>query len=188
MTTRYHHLWQLTYSDSFSQRSILSSMPVAYSDIHPTLYVVHKRAKPVLQGPNSTDPNLFHHGETTYRVGWMSEYATGMLLRIDLWRWWWWYVSPSYHNWWRSSGRKGGKAAGSPPFQGLNLGGEKYKIQKHERLIWSLCLIFDFNETISDVATCHPHTLLVVKLFSRDFCLSEMVYSTHITAIIRGLA
>ena len=25
-------------------------------------------AKPVLHGPNSTEPNLFHHGETTYRV------------------------------------------------------------------------------------------------------------------------
>ena len=26
-------------------------------------------AKPVLRGTNSTQPNLFHHGETTYRVG-----------------------------------------------------------------------------------------------------------------------
>ena len=26
-------------------------------------------AKPVLHGPNSTESNLFHHGETTYRVG-----------------------------------------------------------------------------------------------------------------------
>ena len=31
-------------------------------------YVVHGRAKPVLYGPNSTEPNLFHHGETAYRV------------------------------------------------------------------------------------------------------------------------
>ena len=38
-------------------------MPVAHSDSHP----------------------LFHQGETTYRVGLLSEYATGMLLRIDLW-------------------------------------------------------------------------------------------------------
>ena len=30
-------------------------------------------------GPNSKEPNLFHNGETTYRVGWMSEYATDML-------------------------------------------------------------------------------------------------------------
>ena len=37
--------------------------------IHPTLYVVHGSAKPVLHGTNSTEPNLFHHGETTYRVG-----------------------------------------------------------------------------------------------------------------------
>ena len=42
------------------------------------------RAKPVIHGPNSTEPNLFHHGETTNWVGGMSEYATGMLLRIDL--------------------------------------------------------------------------------------------------------
>ena len=45
----------------------------------PTLYVVHGRAKPVLRGPNNTEPNLFHHGETTYRVGGLSEYATVML-------------------------------------------------------------------------------------------------------------
>ena len=70
---------------SQGQRSLLRSMPVAYSDSHPTLYVVHGRAKPVLHGPNSTDSNLFHHGETTYRVGWLSEYATSMLLRIDFW-------------------------------------------------------------------------------------------------------
>ena len=37
-----------------------------------TLYVVHGRARPVLRGPNSTEPNLFHHGETSYRVGWLS--------------------------------------------------------------------------------------------------------------------
>ena len=30
-------------------------MPAAFSDSHPTLYVVHGRAKPVLCGPNSTD-------------------------------------------------------------------------------------------------------------------------------------
>ena len=28
-------------------------------------------AKPVLHGTNSTEPNLFHHGETTFRVGWL---------------------------------------------------------------------------------------------------------------------
>ena len=47
--------------------------------------MVPGRAKPVLHGPNSTEPNLFHHGETTYRVGRLSEYATLMVLRIDLW-------------------------------------------------------------------------------------------------------
>ena len=31
-------------------------MTVAYPDSHPTLYVVHGRAKPVLHGPNSTEP------------------------------------------------------------------------------------------------------------------------------------
>ena len=40
------------------------------------LYVVQGRAKPVLHGPNSTEPNLFHHGETTHMVGWMSENPT----------------------------------------------------------------------------------------------------------------
>ena len=54
-------------------------MTVAYSDSLPALKVVHGRAKPVLRGPNSTEPNLFHHGETTHRVGLLSEYATAML-------------------------------------------------------------------------------------------------------------
>ena len=57
------------YSLGRQQRSILRSMPVAYSDSHPTMYVVHGRAKPVLHGPNSTESYLFRHGETTYRVG-----------------------------------------------------------------------------------------------------------------------
>ena len=51
------------------QTSFFLSMTVAYSDSHPALYVVHGRAKPVLRGPNSTDPNLFHHGYTSYRAG-----------------------------------------------------------------------------------------------------------------------
>ena len=50
----------------------------------PTLYVVHGRAKPVLRGPNNTEPNLFHHGETTYRVGRLSETAAGMLKKKDV--------------------------------------------------------------------------------------------------------
>ena len=37
---------------------------MAYSDSHPTLYVVHGSAKPVLREPNSTEPDLFHHAET----------------------------------------------------------------------------------------------------------------------------
>ena len=45
------------------------STTVAYSDSHPSLYVVHGRAKPVLHGPNSTEYNLFHQGENTFRVG-----------------------------------------------------------------------------------------------------------------------
>ena len=51
------------------QRSNMTKVTVAYSDSVPTLYVVHGRAKPVLHGPDSTETNLFHHGETTYRVG-----------------------------------------------------------------------------------------------------------------------
>ena len=47
----------------------LKSMPVGFSDSHPALYVVQGRAKPALHGPNSTEPNLFRHEETTYRVG-----------------------------------------------------------------------------------------------------------------------
>ena len=59
-------------------------MTVAYSDSLPTLYVVHRRPNPVLCGPNSTEPYLFHHWETTYRVGWLSEYATVMHLKKDV--------------------------------------------------------------------------------------------------------
>ena len=47
----------------------LCTVQCILSDSHPTLYVVHERSKPVIRGPNSTEPNLFHHGETTYRVG-----------------------------------------------------------------------------------------------------------------------
>ena len=36
-------------------------MTVAYLDSLQTLYVVQGRAKPVLSGPNSRKPNLFHH-------------------------------------------------------------------------------------------------------------------------------
>ena len=51
------------------QTSFFLSMTVAYSDSGPTLYLFQGRGKPVLYGPNSTEPNLFRHGETTYRVG-----------------------------------------------------------------------------------------------------------------------
>ena len=47
--------------------------------------MVQGRAKPVLLRPNRTGPKLFHHGETTYRVLRMSEYATGMLSKKDVW-------------------------------------------------------------------------------------------------------
>ena len=36
-------------------------------------------------GPNSTEPNLFNHGKTTYRVGWLSEYATVTFVTLGLW-------------------------------------------------------------------------------------------------------
>ena len=58
-----------TSAPSLFQTSSFQSMPVAHSDSYPTLYVVHGRAKPVLCWPNSREPNLFHNGETTYRVG-----------------------------------------------------------------------------------------------------------------------
>ena len=45
---------------------IFKSTTVAYSDSLSTLYAVHGRAKPVHREPNSTEPNLFHHGETAY--------------------------------------------------------------------------------------------------------------------------
>ena len=59
-------------------------MTVAFSDSHPTLYVVHGRAEPVIFGPNSTEANLCHHGETAYRVGCLSENATDMLKKKDV--------------------------------------------------------------------------------------------------------
>ena len=34
----------------------------------PVLRGVTYGAKPILRGPNSTEPNMFHHGETPYRV------------------------------------------------------------------------------------------------------------------------
>ena len=51
-----------------NQTSFFKSISVEYSHSHPTLYVVHGRAKAVLSGPNSTEPNLFHYRETTYRL------------------------------------------------------------------------------------------------------------------------
>ena len=62
-----------------SSDMFFSSMTAAFSDSHPTLHVVHGSAKTVLRGTNSTEPNMFHHGETTYRVGWLSKNAAGML-------------------------------------------------------------------------------------------------------------
>ena len=50
-----------------------------HSESHPTLYVVHRSAKPVLHGPNNTETKLFHHGKNTFMVGWLSENAAGML-------------------------------------------------------------------------------------------------------------
>ena len=45
---------------------------------------VQGRAKPVLHGRNSTESNLFHDGETTYRVGWMSKNPTLRLKSKEL--------------------------------------------------------------------------------------------------------
>ena len=45
------------------------SMRVGFSDSGLTLYLVQGRAKPVLHGPNITEPNQLDHGETTYMVG-----------------------------------------------------------------------------------------------------------------------
>ena len=47
--------------------------------------MVHGTAKTVLCGPNITEPILFHHGQTTYRVGWLSEHAAGILKKKDVW-------------------------------------------------------------------------------------------------------
>ena len=55
--------------EDWRQMSLLYSTRVRFSDSGPTLYLVQGREKPVILGPNSTEPNLFHHGETTYRVG-----------------------------------------------------------------------------------------------------------------------
>ena len=54
--------------DDGRQTSFFCTTRVALSDSLPTLYVVHGRAKPVLCGPNSTEPNPFYHGETTYSI------------------------------------------------------------------------------------------------------------------------
>ena len=67
------------------QRYILRVIPVAYSDSHPTLDVVSarwNRLGSVLFRPRRTGLAL---QRTTYRVGRLSEYSTGMTLRIDLW-------------------------------------------------------------------------------------------------------
>ena len=49
-----------------------------------TLYLVQGRDKPVFHGPNSTEPNMFHHGETTYRVGGLSENSTVMRTLVHI--------------------------------------------------------------------------------------------------------
>ena len=51
------------------QASSLQSMRVAYSDRSTNPVRGFGSAKPVLHGTNSTEPNLFQHGEATYRVG-----------------------------------------------------------------------------------------------------------------------
>ena len=49
-----------------------------------TLYLVQGRDKPVFHGPNSTEPNMFHHGETTYRVVGLSENSTVMRTLVHI--------------------------------------------------------------------------------------------------------
>ena len=76
------------------QRSILRTMSVAYSDSHPTLYVVSpwwNRSGSMLFDQQRTGLAL---PWTTYRVGGLSECDTLMVLRIDLCLLW--YV-PFYH-------------------------------------------------------------------------------------------
>ena len=51
-------------------------MTVAYSNSHPTLYVIHGRANPVLRGPNSTQFSIMEKPRTGLDD---SEYATAML-------------------------------------------------------------------------------------------------------------
>ena len=49
------------YDDLLRDRtSFFLSMTVGFLDSDPTLYVVHGREKPVLRGPNSEKPILFH--------------------------------------------------------------------------------------------------------------------------------
>ena len=52
-----------------------------------TLYLVQGRAKTVIHGPNSTEPDLFHHGEITYRERGLSENATVMRWKKYVWLW-----------------------------------------------------------------------------------------------------
>ena len=62
-------LVELDPMDGPHQASSLQSMRVAFSDHSTNPVCGFRRARPVLHGTNSTEPNLFHHGETTYRVG-----------------------------------------------------------------------------------------------------------------------
>ena len=70
---RLAHDWlHSTFWSSHNQRSILRVVTGAYSDRLPTLYMVLGRDKPVLRGPNRTESNLFHHGETNHLQGWVT--------------------------------------------------------------------------------------------------------------------
>ena len=50
------------------QISNLESTRVSFSHIHPALYLVDVRAKPVLCGQSSTECNLFDHGTSLTEV------------------------------------------------------------------------------------------------------------------------
>ena len=62
-------LVELDPMDGPHQASSLQSMRVAFSDHSTNPVCGFRRARPVLHGTNSTESNLIHHGETTYRVG-----------------------------------------------------------------------------------------------------------------------
>ena len=60
---------QWNHNTSHGQTSSFQSTRVAYSDHSSNPVCGFGSSNPVLLRPNSTESNLFYHGETTYRVG-----------------------------------------------------------------------------------------------------------------------